>query len=128
MKTRKFFVSNSSSSSFICTIAVVRDEEKLKKFEEKIGEKLDRYTYEEICKNYRRGDFEDCLSKPNEKYKDCVFIHEYYMDDIEEDPDGETNYDADLDWFPDKQQEIFSADLEDGLEIVDQTYYAGRNG
>lgn len=128
MKSRMGFVSNSSSSSFIVTIAVVRDEEKLKKFEEKIGVKLDRYNYQEICERYRYGDFDSWLTKPSDEYKDETFIHEYGREDIEEDPDGETNYDADLDWFSDKDQELFSATLEDGLEIIEQTFYAGRDG
>lgn len=127
-KKRMGFVSNSSSSSFIVTIAVVRDEEKLKKFEEKIGAKLDRYNYEEICENYGNGDFFGYLTKPSEEYKDEMFIHEYGREDLYEDEDGYVDYDVDIDIFSEKDQQLFSATLEDGLEIIDQTYYAGRDG
>ena len=127
MKIRNSFVSNSSSSSFIATIAVVVDEEKLQKFEEKIGEKLDRYNYEEICDRYRYGDFFGLMSKPSETYKDNIFIHVYDDVEIYED-DGYTNYDVDIEDFPEITQDVYGATLEDGLKIIDQTYYAGRNG
>lgn len=130
MKIRQQFISNSSSSSFIATIAIITDEEKFKKFEETVGYTYDRLNYEQICKDYHHGDFFDCLSKPDAKYSDCTFVHAYDMDDVEEDPDGDTNYDIDIDEcnFSDEVLALNAISEEDGAKIIGETFYAGRNG
>lgn len=128
MKTRKYFVSNSSSSSFIATIAVITDEEKFSKFEEESGFKFDRFTYEEICGNYGDGDFYDYFSKPKEEYSNAIFVHEWDRSDVEEDEDGD--YDSvnvdDCD-FDDKVLALYEAG-DVGIEVIEQTFYAGRDG
>lgn len=131
MKTRSGFISNSSSSSFICTISVVKDEEKFKQFEEEIDEKFDRLTHEQLLQEIRHcGDFQDYLwGEKFEKYKDQTFILDTDMQDVEEDPDGDTNYDnVDVEDFCERSQMIFGASEEAGLENLRSFYYAGRNG
>lgn len=131
MKKRSSFISNSSSSSFICTISVVKDDEKFKKFEEEIGETFDRLTHEQLLQEIRHcGDFQDYLwGEKFEKYKDQTFILDTDMQDVEEDPDGDTNYDnVDVEDFCERSQKIFDASEEAGLENLRSFYYAGRNG
>lgn len=127
MKQISGFISNSSSSSFIATIAIITDEEKFSKFEEESGFKFDRLTYEQICKNYSDGDFYDYLSKPDEKYSGATFVHEWDMSDIEENED--MDYDnVDTDDFSDKVLALCGAGENEGIKIIQQAEYAGRNG
>ena len=76
--------------------------------------------------------FLDYLTKPSEEYKDEIFVHEYSKQDFyPEDGEDECEPDYDsvsIDDFSEKDQQLFSATLEDGLEIIDQTYYGGRDG
>jgi hypothetical protein len=42
---------------------------------------------------------------------------------------GDLDYDIDLNWFGDQHLLFYVAEEnESGLKIIDQTYYAGRNG
>ena len=127
-RIRTGFVSNASSSSFIATIAIIKDEEKFQKFEESVGYKYDRLNYEQICKQYGRGDFYDYLSKPNEKYSDCTFVHEYDRCDIDDDEDGDYDVDIDECDFSDKVLALSGIGENEGAEIIDETFYAGRDG
>ena len=125
MKKRSAFISNSSSSSFICTISIVKDEEKFKQFEEEIGETFDRLTHEQLLQEIRYcGDFQDYLyGEKFENYKDQTFILDTDMQDVEEDPDGDTNYDnVELEDFCERSQKIFCADEEAGLENLRRIY------
>jgi hypothetical protein len=51
------------------------------------------------------------------------------MQDVEEDPDGDTNYDnVDVEDFCERSQKIFGVSEDAGLENLRSFYYAGRNG
>lgn len=126
-KIRLGFISNSSSSSFITTIAIITDEEKFSKFEESSGFKFERFTYDQICKNYSQGYFYDYLSKPDEKYSNATFVHEYDMADMDETEDMDYD-DVLFDEFSDQANALYSAGEDEGIKIIDQAAYSGRNG
>jgi hypothetical protein len=138
MKISQSFISNSSSSSFIATVAVVIDEQKFDAFEKHVGHTYEKKSFEEFEKLKGRwgwpGDFEDCLfvNPVTEDLKDKKFIYHYEKSGDDSDflnADGdEYNYDIDLDFFSEEAQDIYSADEENGLKILGQTYYAGRDG
>lgn len=125
VKIRAGFVSNSSSSSFIATIAIITDEEKFQQFEENVGYKYERLNYEQICKEYHHGDFYDCLSKPDPKYSDCTFVHAYDKCDIDDDEDGDYDVDIDECDFSDEALDLNAISDEDGAKIIAETFYAG---
>lgn len=137
MKIRNSFISNSSSSSFICTIAVVEDEEKLKQFENKINYIMKRLNHKEMLESLEHcGDFQDSLYGAEfEEYKDKTFIVDTECGEwelYEEDEDGELierDYDqVDISDFSNSSQRIAYAGNEEGLNQIFCTYYAGYNG
>lgn len=127
-KIRLGFVSNSSSSSFITTIAIITDEEKFRKFEESSGFKFERFTYEQICKSYHHGDFYCYLSKPKEEYSNATFVHEYDMSDIDDPEDPDDYDDISFEDFSDRANALYDAGEDEGIEIIEQAAYSGRNG
>lgn len=130
MKQISGFISNSSSSSFIATIAVITDEEKFSKFEEESSFKFERFTYDQICSTYGDGDFYDNFSKPKEEYSNATFVHEWDRSDIDECEFEDGDYDSvgvdDCD-FDAKVLALYDAG-DVGIEVIEQTFYAGRDG
>ena len=53
MKFRKDFVTNSSSSSFICCFARIADPEKAQAVLDKHGDRIEVYTAEEVLANIK---------------------------------------------------------------------------
>ena len=53
MKFRKDFVTNSSSSSFICCFARIADPEKAQAILDKHGDRIEVYTAEEVLANIK---------------------------------------------------------------------------
>lgn len=142
MKIRQGFVSNSSSSSFICVIGKVTNEEKLNDYIRSkrrdiiwnrvyYGHELKDAIEEDVC------DFEDYVNVPDDINPNDQFVifseagdegDCYFMSGSEDDWD-EPNYDIDLDFFSDDVQELTELTPEKhGVQIIDVTYYAGRNG
>jgi hypothetical protein len=149
MKIRQGFVSNSSSSSFICVIGKIIDEEKFNSFlqEQKekqpdwklvteddiyLGSELKNVIKNKIC------DFESCVYFPdNVNPEDKVFVYSCagnegdYCFSYETEDSGwsDYNYDIDLDFFSEEEQDLTNLTPEThGVQIVNVTYYAGRNG
>jgi len=150
MKTRNGFVSNSSSSSFICCVAKIADKEKAHAWIEKFT--LDKYDYKvqkvKDIENDTYSDYAYIDGKGNvtvESFQTSVNISEdklkpedeilsinimndegdsqFYIDDYDLD------YDIDLDFFDDNQIEIYTGlTKENGFEMIEKTYGAGRNG
>jgi hypothetical protein len=144
MKIRAGFVSNSSSSSFMVGIAIIEDEKKFNKLKEKYGEIAvfdpDNYNSYEIQK---KGDtvlvetpvnYSTTLSvKPADKKVAYFSIGNdegdscFYEDDGSDWP--ELNYDIDLDFFNERQINLYEDFSEkNGLSNIDKIYGAGRNG
>lgn len=155
MKTRVGFVSNSSSSSFIVGIGVITDEDKFRKYQEKYKNIVDRYDViddsarmwsslkskkdEYVVEEPTNYGGEVTLSKSDYEIdglgKDiAVLCHGNNEGDYAfyDDPDSEwpdVDYDIDLDFFPEDQQNAFDEfGKESGISFVDKTYGAGRNG
>lgn len=156
MKIRLGFVSNSSSSSFIIGLAVVKDMSKYKKYieENSIDKDIILKTYKELKENPpwhidRITDKEITLdsfdggevSIDTREIKDgthiliyCFFGNEgdyAFMGQYEDGTDSDINYDIDFDFFDKTQQntiDMFVNKDEAGLEKVEWTYGADRNG
>lgn len=126
-KIRMSFVTNSSSSSFICVLAKVADKEKAQPIIDK--HKLDVYTGKEI----KEGDSD--ISDVdwagvwfNKKSLDDEAIYVYSEDcaDLYEDEDGDVDYDFDED---NHDTEAIDAVTEaNGFTAINVQCGAGRNG
>lgn len=100
MKFRKDFVTNSSSSSFICCFARIADPEKAQAVLDKHGDRIEVYTAEEVLaniKNRRWGawleaDWAGVDVTPTEDYirdhAESKFVVAEDRQDIDEDEDG----------------------------------------
>lgn len=111
MKFRKDFVTNSSSSSFICCFARIADPEKAQAVLDKHGDRIEVYTAEEVLaniKNRRWGawleaDWAGVDVTPTENYirdhAESKFVVAEDCQDVEEDEDGYPDYDVDYSYF-----------------------------
>ena len=68
------------------------------------------------------------MSKPNEKYSDYTFVHEYDKCDIDDDEDGDYDIDIDECDFSDKVLALSGIGEDEGAKIIDETFYSGRDG
>ena len=141
MKIRTDFVTNSSSSSFICCFARIADPEKAKSVLEEHKNKIEVYTGEEVVKAMHRSRWSEWLEydwaginlTPSEAYvvehieDSFILITEY--DDIYPDEDGEVDYDVDHSDFSDAVNAAIDAiTAENGFAEIICDYGAGYNG
>jgi len=144
MKIRSGFVSNSSSSSFICCYATIVDEEKALKYIKEKGEDMSNVlTTEEVIarKNHEWNAFGSdwagvwCEPKIEEDKNFKYLIFESLggagNDDYDFDPDGCGNYNYDVDYedFTEREKNFIDGVGEsNGFNNVQVGYGAGRNG
>lgn len=141
MKVRLGFVSNSSSASFILAIGVVTNPTKYKEW-------IKQFNYDEYELQYfPRLEVSLNLDKDEEYLAERAFddtsvhltaeqastgdvIKVYLSGPTPEDDNGDTNYDIDLNFFNDKDIKFFTeiSSPISGVEFVDKTYGAGRDG
>lgn len=153
MKTRNGFVSNSSSSSFIIAIARIADKEKFNRafgdllaadkgqgrlLVMKMSEITDEYGLpRKLGSKVVVEGFQSDVSIPiaNLNDNDEIVAYSYYGDEgdgcfMRSEDDYECDYDIDSDFFGDKEQKVMEAfgDKDSGIDNVDLSYGAGRNG
>lgn len=138
MKFRNDFVTNSSSSSFICCFARIADPEKAQAVLDKHGDRIEVYTAEEVIaniKNSRWGawleaDWAGVDVTPRENYirdyAESKFVVAKDRQDIEEDEDGYPDYDVDYSYF--NTDAIDDITEENGFSEIDCQWGAGRDG
>ena len=154
MKSRNGFVSNSSSSSFMCCIAKITDSVKAKAWLD--GLSLGKYEYDVSkvkdipSEQYNMFSMRRMGRIIVESFQSEVFISDAELDDNDEilainiandegdslfsivDGNGDWedyNYDIDLDFFPKNQRSAFKGLTEEnGFTMVQKTFGAGRNG
>lgn len=152
MKIRNGFVSNSSSSSFIATYGKVVNTKKFDKWLDTCkysknytivsGAKL--VELQETSGRWNHpitGGFYDMINETTvlasaKNNPDSMFIFKTgigpdgdseFMTGDEDDYD--LDYDIELSRFDADDIELYSSSLEyNGIEVIEQTYYAGRNG
>lgn len=142
MKIRHGFVTNSSSSSFICVLGEVIDKEK---FEASgLGKSYYGWQFKAGWQNEEATPFYSLGAdwagvwideKELQDDKEYFYWEEYggAGDDdycFRKDPDDyDLDYDVELSDFPQDEQEKFECTVEEnGLRYVDGGYGAGRNG
>ncbi len=127
MKFRSSFVTNSSSSSFICCLAKVSDKAKAQEIIDKYS--LDVYTGEELKKEYCIGnvDWAGIWIDKSELNDSDTYI--YYDDctDIEENEDNDYDFDEDA-HDSDVLETIDAISEDNGFIDIDVQCGAGRNG
>lgn len=130
MKIRTSFVTNSSSSSFICVLAKVEDKEKAQVIIDKYN--LDVYSGKDIKEgNSDVRDVDWAGVWFNHKKLDDAATYVYYEDctDIQEDEWGDTDYDFNEDnHSADELEAIDAVTKENGFTDVDVQCGAGRDG
>ena len=149
MKIRQGHVSNSSSSSFIIGVGLIKDINKVRDFVETCTEKYNCpmiLTTSQIRKEkpwsveLRNGNVEvesfmgNSVAVPFDERKEQFYlVYEYNGDEgdgyfINNEEDWDIDYDIDFDFFSAEESKI--AAIFDNKELVDGdwTYGAGRNG
>lgn len=141
MKIRSDFVTNSSSSSFICCFARIADEEKAKKFLEQYKNEIEIYTAQEVLQeiqHYNKYYWDGWLDwswagihmTPNKDYiqnhTNSRFVISKHSEDVWEDEDGYVDYDVDLSDFD--TSIIDQITEENGFADIECQYGAGRDG
>ena len=140
MKIREDFVTNSSSSSFICCFARISNPEKAQGILDKYRD-IKVYTSEEVLKEvlhsrwsaWLEWDWAGINVTPSQTYleshTDDKFIVITDAFDIEETEDGYPNYDVDFEDFELSTQSMINAITEEyGFVDINCQYGAGRNG
>lgn len=138
MKIRSDFVTNSSSSSFICCFARIADPIKAQAILEKHKDRIEVYTSEEVLENIKNdrwgrwleADWAGVDVTPKEDYiKEHVgdqFVVSEDRQDIDEDEDGYPDYDVDYSYF--NTAAIDDITEENGFAEIDCQWGAGRDG
>lgn len=141
MKIRSDFVTNSSSSSFICCFARIADEEKAKKILEQYKNDIKIYTAQEVLqeiKHYDKywlngwldRDWAGVYMTPDkdyiQNYMDNRFVVLKDSEEIYADEDGYVDYDVDLSDFD--TSIIDQITEENGFADIECQYGAGRDG
>ena len=138
MKIRSDFVTNSSSSSFICCFARIADPIKAQAILEKHKDRIEVYTSEEVLENIKNdrwgrwleADWAGVDVTPKEDYiKEHVgdqFVVSEDRQDIDEDEDGYPDYDVDYSYF--NTAAIDDITKENGFAEIDCQWGAGRDG
>jgi len=146
MKIRKGFVSNSSSSSYIIGVGKLVDEKAFVEYCTKnyiidynimTTKEILEFTNKWRSVKTTIGDktfFKKEAFDGNEVMVEInpsieeKFVSVYHGEDIEENEDGETNYDIDSDSFNNSGLAVLGIEEEDFVEDWDCIYGAGRNG
>ena len=155
MKVRNGFVSNSSSSSFICAVAKIVDKTKAEEWLKSLN--LDKYDYViQKVKDMFEDEFAVCCYKKSDgtvivdSFQTGVSIKGNELEPEDEilainiindegdsefsiyDEDGDWcdyDYDIELSFFPDNQAKAYTGLIEEnGFTLIRKTYGAGRNG
>lgn len=135
MKIRLDFVTNSSSSSYICSFAKIENEELAKKIIDEFGLRI--VSGEEILADawgeYEGAEFAGVYIDLANVKRDSMYI--YYEDFKGNDSDfwveegGYYNYDIDYDFFSISTRNTIEAINEkNGFSEIQSGYGAGRNG
>jgi hypothetical protein len=127
MKIRASFVTNSSSSSFICCLAKVSDKEKAQVIIDKY--ELDVYTGKELKEEYYIGNVDWAGVWINKSKLNEEDIYVYYDDftDIEENEDNDYDFEEE-NHSPLVMETIDSISENNGFTNIDVQCGAGRNG